>query len=107
GARERSGAARGAGCGSPGAGRSQPRREAENAGRRGALAAAGRSARRRAPVPVSALTLLPRVILDLVASAYGGVADWRRQWYAHHPERRRRLQRPVVSIGNLRVGGTG
>ena len=38
---------------------------------------------------------------------YGAAAAWRRQWYAQHPERRRKLERPVISIGNLRVGGSG
>ena len=42
-----------------------------------------------------------------LAWAYGGVAAMRRRWYARHPERVRRLQRPVVSVGNLSVGGTG
>jgi tetraacyldisaccharide 4'-kinase len=31
----------------------------------------------------------------------------RRAWYASHPDRRRHLDRPVISIGNLAVGGTG
>ncbi len=31
----------------------------------------------------------------------------RRRWYERHPEARRRLQHPVVSIGNLSVGGSG
>jgi tetraacyldisaccharide 4'-kinase len=38
---------------------------------------------------------------------YGAAAAWRRAWYARHDDRRRRLQRPVVSVGNLRVGGAG
>jgi len=38
---------------------------------------------------------------------YGRVAEWRRAWYAAHPEARRRLARPVISIGNLTVGGSG
>ena len=32
---------------------------------------------------------------------------WRRRWYARDPARSRRLERPVVSVGNLRVGGAG
>src|SRR5262249_45523942 len=32
---------------------------------------------------------------------------WRRRWYARDPARTRRLVRPVVSVGNLRVGGSG
>ena len=31
----------------------------------------------------------------------------RRAWYARHPEARRRLARPVISVGNLVVGGSG
>ena len=38
---------------------------------------------------------------------YGAVATWRRRWYSADPARRRRLRRPVVSVGNLRVGGSG
>jgi tetraacyldisaccharide 4'-kinase len=38
---------------------------------------------------------------------YGRAASWRRQWYARDPSRQRRLWRPVVSVGNLRVGGSG
>ena len=32
---------------------------------------------------------------------------WRRRWYSRDPARRRRLRQPVVSVGNLRVGGSG
>ena len=42
-----------------------------------------------------------------LSTLYGAAAAWRRQWYAQHPERRRKLDRPVVSVGNLRVGGSG
>jgi tetraacyldisaccharide 4'-kinase len=38
---------------------------------------------------------------------YGTAATLRRRWYAEHPASRQRLARPVVSIGNLRVGGSG
>ena len=31
----------------------------------------------------------------------------RRRWAERHPDRRRRLARPVVSVGNLSMGGTG
>ena len=31
----------------------------------------------------------------------------RRRWYERHPHARRRLARPVISVGNLSVGGTG
>ena len=47
------------------------------------------------------------MILQLLSSAYGAAASWRRRWYAADPSRRRVLARPVVSVGNLRVGGTG
>lgn len=43
----------------------------------------------------------------LLASIYGGIAARRREWFAAHPEAVRRLGRPVVSVGNLRVGGAG
>ncbi|HET9834330.1 MAG TPA: tetraacyldisaccharide 4'-kinase, partial [Vicinamibacterales bacterium] len=42
-----------------------------------------------------------------LSTLYGAAAAWRRQWYAQHPDRRRTLQRPVISVGNLRVGGSG
>ena len=38
---------------------------------------------------------------------YGEVAHQRRLWYDRHPEARRRLAHPVVSVGNLSVGGSG
>jgi tetraacyldisaccharide 4'-kinase len=38
---------------------------------------------------------------------YTAVAVWRRQWYARQPSRRSRLSRPVISVGNLSVGGSG
>jgi len=44
------------------------------------------------------------VIVDALSVVYGAAATWRRRWYA---SRTRRLSRPVISIGNLRVGGTG
>ncbi len=36
---------------------------------------------------------------------YAAGARYRRRFYATRPERRRRLARPVISIGNLAVGG--
>ena len=42
-----------------------------------------------------------------LSTLYGAAASWRRRWYVAHPERRRTLTRPVVSVGNLRVGGSG
>jgi tetraacyldisaccharide 4'-kinase len=38
---------------------------------------------------------------------YGGLARARRGWYERRPASRRRLDRPVISVGNLSVGGTG
>ena len=45
--------------------------------------------------------------MNAASSLYSAVAAWRRAWYQRDPSRRRRLARPVVSVGNLRVGGTG
>jgi len=47
------------------------------------------------------------LILHALSSVFGAATTWRRQWYAADPARRRRLAKPVVSIGNLRVGGSG
>jgi len=46
-------------------------------------------------------------LIETLSQAYGAAAAWRRAWYARDPARRRRLDRPVVSVGNLRVGGSG
>jgi tetraacyldisaccharide 4'-kinase len=43
-------------------------------------------------------------LLDLL---YAQTARLRRRWYERHPYARRRLARPVISVGNLGVGGTG
>ena len=42
-------------------------------------------------------------MLDLL---YARVVGARRRWFERHPEARRRLARPVISVGNLSVGGT-
>lgn len=47
------------------------------------------------------------MILSTASLLYGTAATWRRRWYARDPSRRRRLERPVVSVGNLRTGGSG
>jgi tetraacyldisaccharide 4'-kinase len=46
-------------------------------------------------------------LIHTLSAAYGAAAQWRRQWYARHPSLRHRLTGPVVSVGNLRVGGSG
>jgi tetraacyldisaccharide 4'-kinase len=38
---------------------------------------------------------------------YGRIAEARRRWYAARPHLRRRLEQPVISVGNITVGGTG
>ena len=38
---------------------------------------------------------------------YAHLTRARRRFYAARPERRRRLARPVISVGNLSVGGSG
>ena len=46
-------------------------------------------------------------MIHTLSAVYGAATAWRRAWYARHPERQHRLARPVISVGNLRVGGTG
>ncbi len=43
----------------------------------------------------------------MLSRLYGSLARRRRRWYERRPEARRRLRRPVVSVGALRVGGSG
>lgn len=45
--------------------------------------------------------------MNPLSGLYGRVATLRRAWYERHPDRRRRLSRPVISVGNLVVGGSG
>jgi tetraacyldisaccharide 4'-kinase len=45
--------------------------------------------------------------LRVLSPVYARAAAWRRAWYARHPEARRRLASPVISVGNLAVGGSG
>lgn len=45
--------------------------------------------------------------MTALSSLYGRLTQLRRAWYGRHPDRRRRLSRPVISIGNLVVGGSG
>jgi tetraacyldisaccharide 4'-kinase len=46
-------------------------------------------------------------LIETLSAIYGTAAAWRRAWYARDPSRRRRLARPVISVGNLRAGGSG
>ena len=45
--------------------------------------------------------------MSLLSTFYGAVARRRRRWYANRPGARRRLGRPVISVGALAVGGSG
>ncbi len=45
--------------------------------------------------------------LRLASRLSARLARARRAWYDRHPEARRRLTRPVVSVGNIAVGGRG
>lgn len=47
------------------------------------------------------------LLLSAASSVYSAVARQRRAWYTRAPDRQRQLQRPVISIGNLSVGGSG
>lgn len=50
---------------------------------------------------------MARVLLSAASSLYGAIVRRRRAWYADVPDRQRRLARPVISVGNLTVGGSG
>src|SRR5688500_18404330 len=43
----------------------------------------------------------------MLSTLYAAIARRRRERYAARPDLRRRLRNPVVSIGNLAVGGGG
>ena len=43
----------------------------------------------------------------IASRLYAAAAIARRRWFERRPERRRRLERPVVSVGNISVGGSG
>jgi tetraacyldisaccharide 4'-kinase len=45
--------------------------------------------------------------LNVLSELYGRATELRRAWYGRRPHRVRRLDRPVVSVGNLVVGGSG
>jgi tetraacyldisaccharide 4'-kinase len=42
-----------------------------------------------------------------LSAAYAAVARARRRSFERHPDRQRHLQRPVISVGNIAVGGSG
>jgi tetraacyldisaccharide 4'-kinase len=46
-------------------------------------------------------------LIHLLSTAYGALAASRRARYGATPSLRRKLGRPVISVGNLRVGGSG
>jgi len=43
----------------------------------------------------------------VISDLYAAIVRRRREWYSRRPDLRRRLRRPVISIGNLAVGGRG
>ncbi len=43
----------------------------------------------------------------MLSALYARGAAWRRRWHERRPEARRRLSRPVVSVGALAAGGSG
>lgn len=45
--------------------------------------------------------------MNLLSAAYGWAARGRRNWYRARPHARRALERPVISVGNIAVGGRG
>jgi tetraacyldisaccharide 4'-kinase len=45
-------------------------------------------------------------LIQALSSIYSAVMMWRRRRFARDPSRSRRLLRPVISVGNLRVGGS-
>lgn len=45
--------------------------------------------------------------MNALSAAYGAAAQLRRAWYERVPSRARSLARPVISVGNLVVGGSG
>lgn len=45
--------------------------------------------------------------MNVLSATYGHVARLRRSWYERHPQSVRHLDHPVISVGNLSVGGSG
>lgn len=50
---------------------------------------------------------LLRLLLWPLSVSYGAVTEWRARLYEKGTLRQKRLDRPVISVGNLTVGGTG
>ena len=48
-----------------------------------------------------------RHFLPCLSTFYAAIARRRRERYAARPDLRRRLRAPVISVGNLAVGGRG
>lgn len=48
-----------------------------------------------------------RILLFPLEKVYTAITSWRRRWYEGHPEKRYKAPVPVVSVGNLSMGGTG
>jgi len=45
--------------------------------------------------------------MSIASALYAAAARARRDWYAARADRRKRLERPVISVGNIAVGGSG
>jgi tetraacyldisaccharide 4'-kinase len=45
--------------------------------------------------------------VSILSGLYGRAAQLRRAWYGRRPHRTRHLDQPVVSVGNLTLGGSG
>lgn len=45
--------------------------------------------------------------MNVLSELYGRATELRRAWYGRRPHRVRQLDRPVISVGNLVVGGSG
>jgi tetraacyldisaccharide 4'-kinase len=45
--------------------------------------------------------------VSALSAVYGGVVRLRRSWYERRPAAKARLPRPVISVGNIVVGGSG
>ena len=53
------------------------------------------------------MTVARSITRTLLSTPYRHLTRMRRAWYAARPDRRRRLNHPVVSVGNLSLGGSG